>query len=267
MCPNSVKYAHHTIHTTNLVLMQFIQDPPNLMDSGSAPDLPARPTTVAPRSPSPPPVAPSPDAATVNEQARMLKQYEDQQAALQAAREAEERRRYELEQQQQHEFEQRQREQAERERLAQEQLMQQQMMQLNNQAAQHVNDMERDMLAMRGQYERDQLLLEQYDRVCVFSILPSGLVCSHYSIIEGEGLGRRTGCRLHAHRLSSGIERRAHQATTRPSRLVAQQVRSPRQAVQSAPHGTSGHALKVQAIPAQSQLGAGGCRSHGTYGA
>ncbi|THH19040.1 hypothetical protein EW146_g2043 [Bondarzewia mesenterica] len=144
------------------------QDPPNLLDNGSAPDLPARPTTAAAKSPSPPPAAPSPDAATVNEQARMLKQYEDQQAALQAAREAEERRRLDLERQQQHEFEQRQREQAERERLAQEQLMQQQMQQqmmhLNNQAAQHVNEMERDMLAMRGQYERDQLLLEQYDR-------------------------------------------------------------------------------------------------------
>jgi hypothetical protein len=25
--------------------------------------------------------------------------------------------------------------------------------------------MEREMLAMRGQYERDQMLLEQYDRV------------------------------------------------------------------------------------------------------
>ncbi|KAA1468016.1 cytoskeleton assembly control protein [Dentipellis sp. KUC8613] len=142
------------------------QEPPNLMDSGGAPDLPARPTTTAP--PTPPPVAPTPDAAAVSEQARMLKQYEDQQAALQAQREAEERRRLEQQQQQQLEFEQRQREQAERERLAQEALvqqqMQQQMQQYNNQAAQHLQDMEREMLAMRGQYERDQLLLEQYDR-------------------------------------------------------------------------------------------------------
>jgi hypothetical protein len=136
-------------------------DPPNLLDAGSAPDLPARPKTAA----SPPPTAPSPDAAQVNEQARMLKQYEEQQAALMQAREAEERRRLELERQQQLEFEQRQREQAERERLAQEQLLQQQMMQYNNQAAQQANELEREILAMRGQYERDQLLLEQYDRV------------------------------------------------------------------------------------------------------
>ena len=26
--------------------------------------------------------------------------------------------------------------------------------------------MEMEMLAMRGQYERDQMMLEQYDRVC-----------------------------------------------------------------------------------------------------
>ncbi|KAI5121175.1 hypothetical protein M0805_007172 [Coniferiporia weirii] len=138
------------------------QEPPNLMDNGSAPDLPARPTTAAVKTP--PPAAPSPDSATVSEQARILKQYEDQQAALQAQREADERARQEQELTQQREFEARQREQAERERLAQEQLMQQQYAQYSNQAAARVNELERDMLGMRGQYERDQLLLEQYDR-------------------------------------------------------------------------------------------------------
>ena len=99
----------------------------------------------------------------------MLKQYEDQQAALRAQQEAEERRRQELERQQQLEFEQRQREQQERERLALEQLQHQQLYQLNNQAAQRVNDLERELLGARGQFERDQLLLEQYDRVGVSS--------------------------------------------------------------------------------------------------
>ncbi|KAI1788816.1 cytoskeleton assembly control protein [Ganoderma leucocontextum] len=142
------------------------QEPPNLLDNGSAPDLPARPTTAPVKTPPPP--TPTPDAVNVAEQARMLKQYEDQQAALRAAREEEERRRQELEVQQRREFEQRQAEQAERERLAQEQLvqqqMQQQMMQYSNQAAQQMHDLERELLAMRGQYERDQLMLEQYDR-------------------------------------------------------------------------------------------------------
>ncbi|EJF66834.1 cytoskeleton assembly control protein [Dichomitus squalens LYAD-421 SS1] len=143
------------------------QEPPNLLDNGSAPDLPARPTTATVKTP--PPAAPAtPDGVNVAEQARMLKQYEEQQAALVAAREEEERRRRELEEQQRREFEQRQAEQAERERLAQEQLvqqqMQQQMMQYSNQAAQQMHDLERELLAMRGQYERDQLMLEQYDR-------------------------------------------------------------------------------------------------------
>lgn len=96
-----------------------------------------------------------------------MRQYEDQQAALVAAREAEERHRLEMEQQQQREFEQRQAAQAEAQRLAQEQLLQQQMMQYNNQAAQQVHELERELLATRGQYERDQLMLEQYDRVSV----------------------------------------------------------------------------------------------------
>ncbi|KAK7695180.1 hypothetical protein QCA50_002370 [Cerrena zonata] len=139
------------------------QDPPNLTDSGSAPDLPARPATTAPVK-TPPPAVTTPDAAAISEQARMLKQYEEQQAALQAAREAEERRQRDLEEQQRLEFERRQAEQAERERQAQEQLMQQQVMQYNNQAAQQMHDLERQLLTMRGQYERDQMMLEQYDR-------------------------------------------------------------------------------------------------------
>ncbi|KAH8119873.1 ANTH domain-containing protein [Phellopilus nigrolimitatus] len=138
------------------------QEPPNLIDNGNAPDLPARPTTTNVKTP--PPAAPSPDSASVSEQARILKQYEEQQAALQAQREADERARQQAELAQQMEFEARQREQAERERLAQDQLMQQQLAQYSNQAAVRVNDLERELLGMRGQYERDQLLLEQYDR-------------------------------------------------------------------------------------------------------
>ena len=118
-----------------------------------------------------PPPAVSPDAAAISEQAKMLKQYEEQQAALLAAREAEERRQRDLEEQQRLEFERRQAEQAERERLAQEQLMQQQLMQYNNQAAQQVHELERQLLTMRGQYERDQMMLEQYDRVCVIVLV------------------------------------------------------------------------------------------------
>lgn len=156
------------------------KDPPNLTDNGPAPDLPARPTTTAPPVNTPPPATPAPDIA---EQARMLKEYEDQQKALLAARDNEERQRRDLEEQQRREFEQRQAEQAERERLAQEQLMQQQMMQYNNmaaqQAAQQAMDLEREVLAMRGQYERDQLMLEQYDRVCLKRSSLANLTLTH----------------------------------------------------------------------------------------
>ncbi|KAG7098961.1 hypothetical protein E1B28_000849 [Marasmius oreades] len=137
------------------------QEPPNLMDTGDAPDLPARPTTAARTSP---PTVPSPDAKAREEQARLLKQYEDQQKALQAAREDEEQRRLEEERQQQLEFERRQREQEENQRRAQEQLLLQQQQMYRNQAAQQAGELERELLAMRGQYERDQILLEQYDR-------------------------------------------------------------------------------------------------------
>ena len=142
------------------------QDPPNLTDSGTAPDLPKRPTTAAPpKTPSPPPTAPTPDAQMVAEQARMLKEYEDQQAALLASQRSEEERRRNAEAAQQAQFEEMQRQQLEAQRLAQEELQRQQMMQMNNMAAGRANEIEMELLAMRGQYERDQMMLEQYDRV------------------------------------------------------------------------------------------------------
>ncbi|KAH9982866.1 cytoskeleton assembly control protein [Lactifluus volemus] len=102
------------------------QEPPNLFDNEVA------------------------DEAAIREQARLLKQYEDQQAALRAEQEAEERRRQELEP--------RAREASSRTAAATT------LYQLNNQAAQRLNELERELLAARGQFERDQLLLEQYDR-------------------------------------------------------------------------------------------------------
>jgi huntingtin-interacting protein 1-related protein len=101
----------------------------------------------------------------------MLEEYEKQQAALKASREAEERRRLEMEQQQQREFEERQRQQAENQRLAQEQLLLQQQQMYQNQAAHQVAELERELLALRGQYERDQIFLEQYDRVSDTNVL------------------------------------------------------------------------------------------------
>jgi huntingtin-interacting protein 1-related protein len=138
------------------------QEPPDLFNTGDAPDLPPRPQT---NRPSPPPTSQSPDAS-VAEQARIIKEYEEQQAALVAKREAEERSRLEQQMSQQREFEELQKQQAERERQAAEALQMQQINLQNNQAAARANELEREILGMRGQYERDQLLLQQYDMVC-----------------------------------------------------------------------------------------------------
>ena len=82
-----------------------------------------------------------------------------------AKREAEERARLEQQMAQQREFEELQRLQAERERQAAEALQLQQLNLQSNQAAARMNELEREILGLRGQYERDQLLLQQYDMV------------------------------------------------------------------------------------------------------
>ncbi|KAF5312824.1 hypothetical protein D9619_002944 [Psilocybe cf. subviscida] len=138
-------------------------EPPNLLDSGDAPDLPSRPKTATAATPAAP-STPTPTAAEIDEQARLLKQYEDKQAAIQAQQQAEERQRQEQERMQQQEFERRQREQAEAQMLAQEQLRQQQLAYSQQAVVQQQSELERELLAMRGQYERDQIFLEQYDR-------------------------------------------------------------------------------------------------------
>ncbi|KAI9626163.1 hypothetical protein H4Q26_015912 [Puccinia striiformis f. sp. tritici PST-130] len=134
------------------------QESPNLTNSGEAPELPRRPAKTPDIKALPKPETPAPDIA---EQARMLKEYEEKQALLQAERDAEARRQLELQSKQQRDFEEMQRMQAERERMAQEDLMRQQMAGM---AAGRAAELEREILAMRGQYERDQMMLEQYDR-------------------------------------------------------------------------------------------------------
>lgn len=147
--------------TTLINVPKLNHDPPNLFDSpDEGPVLPAR-KAPAPSTPKPPTPPSGPSQAEIDEQGRMLKEYEDKQKALKAKEEAERRRQAELQAQQQRDFEDQQRLQAEQQRLAQEQLMRSQMDQM---ASGRVAELEREMLAMRGQYERDQLMLEQYDR-------------------------------------------------------------------------------------------------------
>ncbi|GAA5869826.1 hypothetical protein JCM1840_007646 [Sporobolomyces johnsonii] len=139
------------------------QEPPSLIDSGDTPALPRRPQTAKP--PSPPPAAPSPTAGVdIEEQRRALEEYERKQAALQAQRDADARRAQEQQAAQEREFQEQQRLQAMREREAQEQLerqlREQQMMGLSQG---RIAELEREILGLRGQWERDQMMLERYD--------------------------------------------------------------------------------------------------------
>jgi huntingtin-interacting protein 1-related protein len=96
-------------------------------------------------------------------QAKQQQEYEDEQRRLEQERLDEQRRQQQLALQQQRDFEEQQRMQAERARMQQEDLMRQQMaMHAQGRAA----ELEREILAMRQQFEKDQMLLEQYDRVC-----------------------------------------------------------------------------------------------------
>lgn len=143
------------------------QEPPNLIDSGVAPELPERPA-VEPKQTSQTPRADSPAATQgeIEEQRRMLEEYERKQNALVSQRENEQRRQEETKRREEAEFAEQQRLLQERERQAHEQLLRDQMSQQWSQQNQQgeVVQLQQDMLNMRGQYERDQLLLEQYDR-------------------------------------------------------------------------------------------------------
>ena len=95
----------------------------------------------------------------------MLEEYERKQAALVSQRDDEQKRQEAEKRRQEAEYAEQQRLQQERERQAQEQLLRNQMSQQYNQQQQgEVVQLQQEMLAMRGQYERDQMLLEQYDR-------------------------------------------------------------------------------------------------------
>ncbi|WVR00049.1 hypothetical protein IAU59_007191 [Kwoniella sp. CBS 9459] len=134
-------------------------------NNGTAPELPERPPTEKPRQETPRPTSPVATQGEIDEQRRMLEEYERKQAALVAQREGDQRRQEEDKRRQETEYAEQQRLQQERERQAQEQLLRDQMNQQYSQQQQgQALQLQQEMLAMRGQYERDQMLLEQYDR-------------------------------------------------------------------------------------------------------
>ncbi|KAG0255700.1 sla2 Src-like adaptor 2 [Mortierella polycephala] len=146
--------------TSLISVPKLPQDPPNLLGSDSPPMTPNRKPTIVKETP--PQSPPEPDwADQQREIAKKQREYELEQQRLQQQREMEEQQRQMEALTLQQNFEEQQRQQMERERLQREQLGREQM---QRQAEGRLAELERDVLALRGQYERDQMLIDQYDR-------------------------------------------------------------------------------------------------------
>lgn len=153
--------------TSLITVPKLPQDPPNLLsEDEDRPALPARPRGEVTVPADTPPRAPTTDPEPINEfwkneQARQQEEYEAEQRRLQEQWEAAQRAQQQAAMQAQRDFEEQQRLQAEQQRLAQEALMRDQFQQ---QTQGRMAELERENLNARAQYERDQLMLEQYDR-------------------------------------------------------------------------------------------------------
>lgn len=154
--------------TSLITVPKLPQDPPNLLseDDESRPALPARPKAEEPAAPPPAPRAPSVDPEPINEfwknnQKRQQEEYAAEQQRLAEQWEIARRQQEQDALRAQREFEEQQRLQAEQSRLAQEQLLRQQYQQ---QTEGRLKELELENLNARAQYERDQLMLQQYDQ-------------------------------------------------------------------------------------------------------
>lgn len=153
--------------TSLITVPKLPQDPPSLLaEDEDRPALPKRPTKEVEKQPSPPPkpVAAEPEPINdfwTNEAKRQQEEFEAEQRRLQQQWEEQQRQQLLAQQQAQREFEEQQRLQAEQQRLAQEQLLREQY---QTQTQGRLAELERENLNVRAQYERDQLMLQQYDR-------------------------------------------------------------------------------------------------------
>lgn len=153
--------------TSLITVPKLPQDPPSLFaDDEERPALPKRPAREIEQPPSPVAKNGTPDPRDMDdfwtrEAQRQQEEYHAEQDRL--ARQAEEQQRQQLLAQQdaQRAFEEQQRMQAEQQRLAQEQLLREQY---QAQTQGHMAELERENLNARAQYERDQLMLQQYDQ-------------------------------------------------------------------------------------------------------
>lgn len=144
--------------TSLISVPKLPQDPPNLLGSDSPPLTPQR--TVSKETP--PQNTENEWADKQREIAKQQREYELEQQRLQQQRELEQQEQQMEALRLQQNFEEQQRLQMERERLQREQLAREQ---LQRQAEGRLAELERDVLSLRGQYERDQMLINQYDMV------------------------------------------------------------------------------------------------------
>ncbi|KAE8166249.1 I/LWEQ domain-containing protein [Aspergillus tamarii] len=153
--------------TSLITIPKLPQNPPNLLsDDDERPALPRRPTKEVEQEPTPPPKAAPADPEPINdfwttEAKRQQEEFEAEQRRLQQQWEEQQRQQILAQQQAQHDFEEQQRLQAEQQRLAQEQLLRDQY---QTQTQGRLAELEQENLNARAQYERDQLMLQQYDR-------------------------------------------------------------------------------------------------------
>lgn len=154
--------------TSLITVPKLPQEPPSLLsEDEERPTLPKRPAKEVEREETPVSQkvsAPEPEPINdfwTNEAKRQQEEYEAEQARLRQNWEEQQRQQLLAQQQAQHDFEEQQRQQAEQQRLAQEQLMNQQ---LQAQTQGRMAELEQENLNARAQYERDQLMLQQYDK-------------------------------------------------------------------------------------------------------
>lgn len=153
--------------TSLITVPKLPQDPPNLLaEDENAPKLPARPKQEIERQPTPPrqPKTEEPDEISEfwkNELERQNREYEEQQRVLEAQQLAAQQAQQQAAMQAQLEFEDQQRRLAEQQRLQHEALMAQQAQSFTQG---RLAELEQENLNARAQYERDQLMLQQYDQ-------------------------------------------------------------------------------------------------------
>ena len=153
--------------TSLITIPKLPHDPPNLLaEDDKAPALPARPKQEIERRPSPRPEPKTEEPDEISEfwkseLDRQNQEYEEQQRVMEERAQAQLLAQQQAQMQAQRDFEEQQRRLAEQQQREQEALLAQQA---QWQTQGRLAELERENLNARAQYERDQLMLQQYDQ-------------------------------------------------------------------------------------------------------